>query len=313
MKVTRILAVCAAMALAACAKQSDKPAAAAAPASPPAVTVNGKAISQSTFELYVSMLAHKPYAEVPPEDREQIRENLVRLELFAQDAEKSGLSKDPELVSAIEIARLQLIRQSIAQKVAKEGAPTETELRAEYDAQIAAMPNVDLRVRHIVLSGEDVAQKVIDRLKGGADFAALARQMSIDKESARAGGELGWIPPNAFGPELATGLLLLKKGEVSPRPLQSRMGWHVVQIEDTRDSQPPPFDKVQDQLSKLVLSKRLTKKSDDLLKAAKVDPPLTSEAAKALAAAPAVAPAAAPAAAAPAAPAETAPPAKNPN
>ena len=295
MKLTRFLAMGAVLALVACDKQADKAATPAQPASPPAVTVNGKPISQQTFEFYATSLTRRPYAELTPEDREQIRENLVRMELFAQDAEKNGLLKESDAASALEVSRLQMIQQLTAQKMAKDHAPTEADLHAEYDAQVASMPNVELRARHIVLSGEDVAQKVIDRLKGGADFATLARQMSVHKESARSGGEMGWFSPNAMGPDFQTAVTLLKKGEITPRPVQTRMGWHVVQLEDTRDSQPPPFDKVQEQIGKFVLAKRLSQKSDELLKAAKVTPPLTSESATALAAAPAAAPASTPA------------------
>lgn len=313
MKLAPLLAVCLAATLAACGNQPGKSAGSAtnaAPPSPPAFTVNGKPFSQQTFEFYASSLTRKPYAELSPEDREQIRENLVRLELFAQDAEKNGLLKDQELASAIEVSRLQLINQATAQRLAKDHPPTEAELRAEYDEQVADMPNIEVRARHIVLSGEDVAEKVIERLKSGADFATLARQMSTHKESARNGGELGWFPPNAMGPDFHTAVTLLKKGEITPRPVQTRMGWHVVQLQDTRDSQPPPFDQVQDQLTKLVLAKKLTKASDELLKVAKVSPVLTSEGAKALnaAAAPAPAPSSTPApAAAPAAPPADAP------
>jgi peptidyl-prolyl cis-trans isomerase C len=303
MKFIRILATCVALTLAACGKQAETPATPAAAAEPVAVTVNGRKISQKAFEVYAANLARKPYAELSAEDREQIRENLVRIELFAQEAEKNGLIKDPELAAAIEISRLQLIQAATAQKLAKDQVPTDAELRAEYDTQLASMPLIELRARHIVVSGEDVAQKVIDRLKGGADFAALAKQMSTHKESARNGGELGWFPPNAMGPEFGNAVGLLKKGEVTPRPVQTRMGWHVVQLLDTRDSSPPPFEEVREQLGKFVLTKKLTKSSDEMLKIAKVDPPLNTEAAKALAAAPAPAaqaPGAAPAAPAPA-------------
>jgi peptidyl-prolyl cis-trans isomerase C len=156
---------------------------------------------------------------------------------------------------------------------------------------------VEYRARHIVVSGEDVAQKLIDRLKSGGDFASLAKQMSTQKETARNGGELGWFPPNALGPEFGNALAMLKKGELSPRPVQTRLGWHVVQLQETRDRQPPAFDAVRDQVARFVLTKKLTKSSDEMLKVAKVDPPLT------------VAPAATPAAAgtAPAAPPAAAP------
>ena len=180
--------------------------------------MNGKAISQKTFEVYAEGLARKPFAELSPEDREQIRENLVRVELFAQAAEKGDLLKDPDVVAALEIQRLQLIQQATAQKLAKDQVPTEAELRAEYETQLAAMPLIELRARHIVVSGEDVAQKVIDRLKGGADFASLAKQMSIHKESARNGGELGWFPPNAMGPEFGNAVVAAQEGRNHSSP-----------------------------------------------------------------------------------------------
>jgi peptidyl-prolyl cis-trans isomerase C len=290
MKVHRILAACALLALIGCAKKEEAakaPDAAATPASPPALTVNGKAISQKTFEAYAEGLARRPFAELSAEDKEQIRENLARVELFAQDAEKNGLVKDPDVASALEIARLQVIQQATAAKIAKGQEPTEAELRAEYEAQLASMPQVEFRARHIVVSGEDVAQKILDRLKSGGDFATLAKQMSTHKESATHGGEMGWFPPNVLGPDFATAVGLLKKGEITPRPVKSPMGWHIVQLQDTREATPPAFDQIKNNLARSVLTKRLTKMSDDLLKTAKVEPALTSDSAKAVTAAPA--------------------------
>jgi peptidyl-prolyl cis-trans isomerase C len=198
------------------------------------------------------------------------------------------------VAAAVEISRLQVIQQATASKMAKGNEPTEPELRAEYEAQLAAMPQVEFRARHIVVSGEDVAQKILDRLKSGGDFATLAKQMSTHKESATHGGEMGWFPPNVLGPDFATAVGLLKKGEITPRPVKSPMGWHVVQLQDTREATPPAFDQMRNNLVRSVLTKRLTKMSDDLLKTAKIEPALTTETAKAVTAAPA-APAAPPA------------------
>ncbi len=52
----------------------------------------------------------------------------------------------------------------------KEHPPTDAELRAEFETQLASMPLVEYHARHILVSGQDVAQKVIDQLKRGADF-----------------------------------------------------------------------------------------------------------------------------------------------
>jgi peptidyl-prolyl cis-trans isomerase C len=302
MKVFASMAACAALALAACSKQAEAPKAAdAAPASPTVVTVNGKAISQKVFVAYAEGLARRPFAELSAEEREQVKENLVRVELFAQQAEKTGLLKDPDVAAALDIARLQVIQQATAKKLSESQKPTEAELRAEYETQLANMPLVEYHARHIVVSGEEVAQKIIERLKSGGDFASLAKQLSTFKETARNGGDLGWFAPNVMDAEFANAVALLKKGEITPRPVQTRMGWHVIQLLNTRDRTAPAYEAVKDRLGPMIMGKKLTKMSDDMLKTAKVEPPLAPEpAAPATSAAPAGGAALPPAAPAPA-------------
>jgi peptidyl-prolyl cis-trans isomerase C len=278
MKVLAILAACSVLTLAACSRQKEAPKPAdATPASPAAVTVNGKPLSQKVFEAYAEGLARRPFAELSEEEREQIKENLVRVELFAQDAEKTGLVKDPDVAAALEIARLQVIQQATAKKLTESQKPTEAELRAEYDTQIANMPNVEYHARHIVVSGEDVAQKIIERLKGGDDFASLAKRLSTFKETARNGGDLGWFAPNVVDPEFANAVAMLRKGEITAKPVRTRMGWHVIQLLNTRDRATPAYEALKDRLGPVVMGKKLTKISDEMLKTAKVDPPLKAE------------------------------------
>jgi peptidyl-prolyl cis-trans isomerase C len=302
MKVIRFMAVGALLALAACSKPSatDKPAdAAATPAKPPLVTVNGKAISQELFEQYATALARKPASELSAEDRAQIKENLVRIELIAQEAEKDGLAKESDVATRLELSRLELLQQASAQKYLKANTPSEAELRAEFEAQLASAPLVEYQARHILVSSEEVAQKVIAQLKAGNDFGTLAKRLSSHKESAQKGGELGWFGPRDMDPQFTNAVALLKKGEFTAAPVQTQFGWHVIQLENTRDRAPPDFDAVKDRLTQIVVAKKFKTHSDDMLKTAKIDPPLTTMPA-APAPAPAPAPAASPAPAAPA-------------
>jgi peptidyl-prolyl cis-trans isomerase C len=299
MKLIRFIALGAILALAACSKTAtpDKPVeAAATPAKPPVVTVNGKAISAEMFEDYVKAVAQKASHELSPEDVEQIKENLVRIELIAQQAEKDGLTKEPEVANRLELARLNLIQQAAAQKYLKDRNPTDAELRAEYDSQLSSSSLVEYQARHILVSGEDVAQKVIQQLNSGADFGNLAKRLSIDKESAKTGGDLGWFAPNRMVKPFADAVALLKKGEYTKTPVQTQFGWHVIQLQNTRDRTPPPFDQVKEQINQIVLQKKFKAYSDEMMKSAKIEPPLASMPAAAPAA-----PASTPAPAAPAA------------
>ena len=302
MKVMRFLAMGAVLALAACSKpaSTDKPAetTTATPAQPPLVSVNGKAISNDLFEAYVKAVTQgKASSELTPEEREQVKEELVRMEVIAQQAEKDGLAKDPDVATRLDLTRLNLLQQAGAQKYLKERQPTEAEMRAEFETQLAATPLVEYHARHILVSSQETAQKIIDQLKAGGDFATLAKRFSGDKSTAQKGGDLGWFPPDAMGNKnFADAIGLLKNNEITSTPIQTQYGWHVLQLLGTRDRPPPSFEGVQDQLKRILLSKKYRAYSDELLKTAKIDPPLANV--------PVATPAAAPA---PTAPAETAP------
>ena len=277
MKVTRIFAVCGLLVLAACSKNADTAKsvdAAVTPPKPPLVTVNGKAISQDLFEDYVKAVAGKASSELTPEDRDQIKENLVRIELIAQQAEKDGLTKDPEIASRLELSRLNLIQQASAQKYLKDRTPTEAELRAEFESQLASTPLVEYHARHILVSSEEVAQKLIGQLNSGADFAALAKRHSSDKGSAVKGGDLDWFSPGTMVKPFSTAVSFLKNGEYTKTPVQTQFGWHIIQLLGTRDRAPPSFEAVKEQLGQIVMSKKFKAYSDDMVKAAKIDPPL---------------------------------------
>jgi len=305
MKAMRLLSIATFALLAACSKPVATPKTAeAVPAKPPFLTINGKAISNELYENYAQTMTNgKASSELSPEDREQIREELVRMDLVAEKAEKDRLADDPAVAARLEIARLNILQQAAAQKYLKERAPTEAELRSEFDAQVAATPLVEYHARHILVSSQETAQKIIDQLKSGGDFATLAKRFSSDTSTAQKGGDLGWFHPEAMrNKNFSDAVGLLKKNEITSTPVQTQYGWHVVQLLETRDRPPPSFEGVQDQLRRIVLGKKFRAYQDDLLRTAKVDPPLANMPAPVAAATPA-----APAAPTPAPAAEAAP------
>lgn len=102
----------------------------------------------------------------------------------------------------------------------------------------------EYRARHILVrvepGADDAAAKArIDtlhaRLAGGGDFAALAQEHSGDANTAPRGGDLGWFPADAFGPEFAAQLGTLADGRFSA-PFRTEAGWHIVQRQGSRQA-----------------------------------------------------------------------------
>ncbi len=101
------------------------------------------------------------------------------------------------------------------------------------DAITADVPATQTQVwaRHILLSDESIALVILEKLKSGEDFAALAQEYSQDTGSAVNGGDLGWFGTGAMVPEFETAAFALKKtGDYTPEPVQSQFGYHIIQL-----------------------------------------------------------------------------------
>lgn len=274
MKSSRLLTVAAvAVMLAACQPKgdaaNDADAAAAAAAKKPVATINGKAITQGEFDAFIKQVAGRTSAELDAAQKKRALESLVNLHVLAAQAEKDGLHKKADLAAELELNRLNILQQALAAQYLEGKTPTEQELKAEYDAQIAQMSRNEYRARHILVPTEIAATQILERLKKGERFEALARD-SLDA-SRENGGDLGWFNPSSMVKPFADAVMALKKGETIAKPVQTQFGWHVIRLDDVREVQPPPFEEVKPQLTQSVLAKKFRAYSDELVKAAKVE------------------------------------------
>jgi foldase protein PrsA len=98
---------------------------------------------------------------------------------------------------------------------------------------------------HILLDTPEEADEVVVLLEGGADFAALAAERSIDTGSAQAGGELPCVTRGQFLPEFEEALFTQAIGEIGD-PVQTSAGYHVIRV-DSRDE--PELGDVREQVA----------------------------------------------------------------
>jgi peptidyl-prolyl cis-trans isomerase C len=273
MNIYKLFPLAAACLLVACAKNGapaqNTTAASTNPADKPVATVNGSPISRAMFEYFVKNTAGKAADQLSADQRNQALDNLVRAELVAQQAQKDGLGNSSDVSSALELSRLEILEQAGAEHYLADKKPSDAELQAEYDAQIAAIPKTQYHARHILVSSQAQAQDILQQLKRGAKFDDLAKKDSIDSSKDQ-GGDLGWFSPSSMVKPFADAIESLKKGETTPAPVQTQYGWHIIQLLDTRETQVPPLDQVKDRVSQLIQNKKFQAYEDQLLKSAQV-------------------------------------------
>jgi peptidyl-prolyl cis-trans isomerase C len=239
--------------------------------SPPVATVNGAPISRNFYDFYIKgITGGKSPADLTAEQRALALDNLVRAQLVAEQAVKEGVDKSGDAAYMLQLARLNVLEQAMQERYLKDRQPSEQELRAEYEAQLAAMPKTEYHARHILVATEAFAQKIIDRLDKGEKFDALAKTESMDS-SKNNGGDLGWFTPGRMVPEFAGAVVSLKPGDYTHKPVQTQYGWHVIQLLETREVSPPPFDQVRQRLVQVVQGKKFKQYTDEMLRNAKVE------------------------------------------
>jgi peptidyl-prolyl cis-trans isomerase C len=261
-----VLALLAPLALAACNKAATP--AAEAPAERVA-TVNGKALPKSEFDLYVANMNRQSGREVTEEQKEQLLDQYISMQLAAAEAEKAGIEKDQKVRDQLALARVQVLVDAGLQKYLEAHPVQESELRPEYDAQVAALPR-EYHARHILVEDEASAVAITKELKGGADFAKLAAKRSKDS-SSKSGGDLGWFTLDTMVKPFADAVKTMQPGQLTEQPVQSQYGWHVIKLEETRATSAPPFDEVKDRVKMIVQRKKLQSHLEELRKTAKVE------------------------------------------
>ena len=265
------LMVVSAVLLAACTRPAEdtaEKADGATPAKAAIATVNGQKLSAELFDAFAMAVSGGSKEPLEGEQRDQALDQLINMTLAAQAAEKDGLAKDPAVQARIELLRTQILAEAASEKYIKAHPATDEEIRAEFDAQVAAMPK-EYKARHILVENKESADAIIVKLQGGADFAKLATAESKDS-SASNGGDLGWFSPQTMVKPFADAVVALEKGKFTPQPVQSEFGWHVILLEDVRSPEVPDFEQVKPQVEMFTQRKKLQAYLDELRKTASI-------------------------------------------
>ncbi len=129
------------------------------------------------------------------------------------------------------------------------------------------------KVRHILLKTEGFlsdnearkrAGRIGERIVAGEDFATLAKANSEDLASRENGGELNWLNPGETAPEFENAMRSLQIGQISP-PVQTRYGFHVIQLLDTRRAEVGE-EMVRSQASQVLRSRKALQNYEDWLR-----------------------------------------------
>ncbi len=225
---------------------------------PLAAMVNGEPITMAEYQRELARYeASLPQSDLDPstpegqealaQARAWVLDRMIEQRLILQAAAQEGITvSDEEVDASIRSLIGEIGEEAFRQHLADQGM-SEEEFRESLRREMIASRMLDkvaqsvpthgpeVHARHILVATEAEARQILQQLKAGADFAALARQYSLDESTRDRGGDLGTFPRGTLTlPEVEDAAFSLQPGQIS-EVIKSPWGYHIVQVLDRVD------------------------------------------------------------------------------
>ncbi len=222
------------------------------PPSPEVVAeIDGRPVRYEQFEAYVERALGEPGDSLGSDVLTQLFDQFLEERLLAMLAVDRGLL--PAGAAEGRAGRRRAVDLLLA---GADGGDPEAAapaaLRAWYGAHRDRFQRpARVRLRQLLVEDRAAAERAVEQVRAGADFAAVARRLADDPGTAATGGSLGELSREDVPPAFAEVIFALAPGEVSP-VVEAEYGFHVFQVTETLPAEVLPFDEVRDDVARAV-------------------------------------------------------------
>ncbi|HCP82273.1 MAG TPA: peptidylprolyl isomerase [Octadecabacter sp.] len=230
-------------------------------------SVNGSEITLGQLIMLRSQLPAQ-YQQLPDDVVfNGLVEQLVNQQLLADT-----LEVEPKRVGIALTVETRSLRAGEVVNTLTSAPVSDEEIQAAYDTRFEGVePDTEFNASHILVETEEEANEIKTMVDDGADFAETAQERSTGP-SGPSGGELGWFGVGMMVPEFEAAVMTLEAGEVSA-PVQTQFGWHVVQLNETRQTELPALDDLRSELVSEIQQQTLNTMITGLTEAAEITLP----------------------------------------
>ncbi|WP_345969159.1 MULTISPECIES: peptidylprolyl isomerase [Sulfurimonas] len=251
-------------------------------------TVNGKTITSEEVNAVLMEGTQGRFTSLPKEKQDELQqrvvEGLVMQELVYEEAKKEGVLESAKYKKEYDdiVARIQ---KQLAAKVWQENLlegikVSDKEIKAYYDGHGDEFEQKEkVHARHILVKTEDEAKKIISGMKSlkgdklKEKFIEDAKAKSTGPSGPK-GGDLGFFQQGQMVPEFNDAVFSMKVGTITPEPVKTQFGYHVIYLEEKQAGKKATLDEakpfIEQRLKQEKFQKEMEAKTKALKNAAKI-------------------------------------------
>lgn len=240
-------------------------------------------VDQLIDNLLVEQEARKANVRVAPDEIQkeiqQIKSRFSSEMEFQATLSQYGMSMD-DLQNLVR--HNLLLKKLLADKA--QAKVTDQAIREYFEKNRAEFDQPEqVKASHILVKTEAEAKAILDQLKAGADFAALAKEKSQDPGSKDNGGDLGYFARGKMTKAFEDAAFSLPVGGLSG-VVQTEYGYHIIKVTDRKPAQPAKFEDVKEKIREKLLNQEyqglIPQYMEELRSKAQIQNTLSAEAGK---------------------------------
>jgi len=240
--------------------------------------VGTQAIDQLITERLIDRAAAEKNIQVTDEDLnaelEKIKAGFPDEETFNQQLAAAGYTVDSlkeQLKPQVKLTKL----------VEPEIQVTDEDIQTYYEENKASYETPEqVRASHILVDSKEEAETILAELKGGADFAELAKKHSKDTGSGANGGDLDYFGKGQMVPEFEETAFALEVGQLSDI-VESQYGFHIIKVTDKKAATTATLEEKKEEIRETLFDQKVNERStayiEELRSAAKIENSLATE------------------------------------
>lgn len=187
-----------------------------------------------------------------------------------KNAKISRIHKDKNVQKEITDATNNIIIKNYIQKVSDDSITDEKVANEYMEMSNNIEGKMDYKISHILFKDEADAKRIYNELKADKNkFENYAEKYSIDANTAKAGGDVGFVMEDKLPIEFVNILKNIKKGEIS-KPVKTKFGWHIVKFVDVKESELPSLENMKETIKAKIRNEFMRKYYKSLSKDIKV-------------------------------------------
>ena len=189
------------------------------------------------------------FSNLKKEQQELVIKEIILQKIIYQEAKKQGFKNEKSYTQAVKNFKQEFLKQKLYNHLVST-AKAEKNVQKNYNELLEKSQNkLDFKISYIAIGNEKQAQEIYQKLlKNPSNFAKIAKQSSIDTDTAKKGGNLGFVFEDNLPASLVENLKQLKKHQIT-KPIAVADSWFIVQLQQSRKAEILPFEKAKEQLA----------------------------------------------------------------